>query len=98
MVEASSAAFAEPAINSFLMSAVAPNQRGRAAGTVGTAETAAKAVGALVGGGLFGLGLWVPFVVSSVAGLALVVFGLPWLRAAGRDARMRPALAVAGNG
>ena len=98
VVEASTAAFAEPAINSFLMSSVAPDQRGRAAGTVGTAETAAKAIGALVGGGLFGLGVWVPFVVSAVAGLALVLLGLPWLRAAGRDAAMRPAVAVAGNG
>ena len=97
-IEASTAAFAEPAINAFLMSAVAPDQRGRAAGTVGTAETAAKAAGALVGGGLFGLGLWVPFVVSSVAGLALILLGLPWLRAAGRDAGLRPALAVAGHG
>jgi len=98
VVEASTAAFAEPAINSFLMSSVAPDQRGRAAGTVGTAETAAKAIGALVGGGLFGLGVWVPFVVSAVAGLALVLLGLPWLRTAGRDAAMRPAVAVAGNG
>jgi len=98
VVEASTAAFAEPAINSFLMSSVALDQRGRAAGTVGTAETAAKAVGAVVGGGLFGLGVWVPFVVSSIAGLAFILLGLPWLRAAGRDAGVRPALAVAGHG
>jgi len=98
VVEASTAAFAEPAINSFLMSSVALDQRGRAAGTVGTAETAAKAVGAVGGGGLFGLGVWVPFVVSSIAGLAFILLGLPWLRAAGRDAGVRPALAVAGHG
>ena len=98
VVEASTAAFAEPAINAYLMSAVAADQRGRAAGTVGTAETAAKAAGALLGGGLFGLGVWVPFVVSSVAGLAFILLGVPWLRAAGRDARMRPVLAVAGRG
>jgi DHA1 family multidrug resistance protein-like MFS transporter len=98
VLEATTTAFGEPAINAFLMSAVTPDQRGRAAGTVGTAETAAKAVGALLGGGLFGLGIWVPFVVSSVVGLALILGGLPWLRAAGPDRRVRPALMVAGRG
>jgi DHA1 family multidrug resistance protein-like MFS transporter len=98
VLEATTTAFAEPAINAFLMSAVAPDQRGRAAGTVGTAETAAKAVGALVGGGLFGLGVWVPFIVSSVAGLALILLGLPSLRAAGADLHLRPALMVAERG
>ena len=97
-IEAASAAFAEPSINAYLMSAVAADQRGRAAGTVGTAETAAKAVGALIGGGLFALGVWVPFVVSSLVGLALILLGIPSLRAAGREAGARPALAVAGHG
>lgn len=36
--------------------------------------------------------------LMSVVGLALILLGLPWLRAAGRDAGLRPALAVAGNG
>jgi DHA1 family multidrug resistance protein-like MFS transporter len=98
VVEASAAAFAEPAINAFLMSAVSPDQRGRAAGTVGTAETAAKAVGALLGGGLFGLGVAVPFVVSAAVGLGFIVASIPWLRAAGRDVGLRPALAVTGRG
>ena len=98
VIEASTAAFAEPAINAYVMGAVPAEQRGRAAGTVGTAETAAKAVGALVGGGLFGLGIWVPFVVSSVVGLAFILLGVPSLRAAGRDTRFNPALAVAGHG
>ncbi len=97
-IEAASAAFAEPSINAYLMSAVAADQRGRAAGTVGTAETAAKAVGSLIGGGLFALGVWVPFVVSSLVGLALILLGIPSLRAAGREAGARPALAVAGHG
>lgn len=97
-IEASSAAFAEPSINAFLMSAVASDQRGRAAGTVGTAETAAKAVGALIGGGLFGLAAWVPFVVSSLVALAFILFGIPSLRVAGRESGARPALAVAGHG
>jgi DHA1 family multidrug resistance protein-like MFS transporter len=98
VLEATTTAFAEPAINAFLMSAVAPDQRGRAAGTVGTAETAAKAVGALIGGGLFGLGVWVPFVVSSVVGFALILLGLPSLRAAGADLHPRAALIVAEHG
>jgi DHA1 family multidrug resistance protein-like MFS transporter len=98
VLEATTTAFAEPAINAFLMSAVAPDQRGRAAGTVGTAETAAKAVGALIGGGLFGLGVWVPFVVSSVVGLALILLGLPSLRAAGADLHPRAALMAAEHG
>jgi MFS family permease len=98
VVEATAAAFAEPAINAFLMSAVSPDQRGRAAGTVGTAETAAKAVGALLGGGLFGLGVAVPFVLSAVVGLGFILASLPWLRAAGRDVRLRPALAATSNG
>lgn len=97
-IEASSAAFAEPSINAYLMSAVASDQRGRAAGTVGTAETAAKAVGALIGGGLFGLAAWVPFVASSLVALAFILIGIPSLRAAGREAGARPALAVAGHG
>jgi DHA1 family multidrug resistance protein-like MFS transporter len=98
VVEATAAAFAEPAINAFLMSAVSPDQRGRAAGTVGTAETAAKAVGALLGGGLFGLGVGVPFVVSGAVGVGFILASIPWLRAAGRDAGLQPALAVTGRG
>jgi MFS family permease len=98
VVEASTAAFAEPAMNAFLMSAVAAEERGRAAGTVGTAETAAKALGALIGGGLFGLGVAVPFLISSAVALAFIIAALPSLRAAGRDRRIRPALAMAGRG
>jgi MFS family permease len=98
VLEATTTAFGEPAINAFLMSAVAPDQRGRASGTVGSAETAAKALGALVGGGLFGLGVWVPFVVSTILGTALVLGGIPSLRAAGPDRRVQPAVMVAGHG
>jgi hypothetical protein len=98
VLEATTTAFGEPAINAFLMSSVAPDQRGRASGTIGTAETAAKAAGALVAGGLFGLGVWIPFVVSTILGTALILGGLPWLRAAGPDKRMQPAFVVAGRG
>src|SRR5205085_5310823 len=65
-IEASTAAFAEPSIIAFLMSSVSSSERGRAAGTVGAAETGAKALGALLGGALFGLGVAIPFLVSSV--------------------------------
>ena len=98
VLEATTTAFGEPAINAYLMSSVAPDQRGGASGTVGTAETAAKAVGALVGGGLFGLGVWVPFVLSTILGIALILGGLPWLRAAGPDRRVQPAFVVTGRG
>jgi DHA1 family multidrug resistance protein-like MFS transporter len=96
VLEGSSAAFAEPSINAFLMSAVPADQRGRAIGTVGTAESAAKAVGALIGGALFALGVWVPFVLSGVVGMAFIVLGLPSLRAAGRDIAVVHAAAVQG--
>ena len=57
-----------------------------------------SAPGALFLGSLFGLGVWVPFVVSSVAGLAFILLGVPWLRAAGRDARVSPVLAASARG
>lgn len=98
VLEASAAAFAEPAMNAFLMSSVPAEQRGRAAGTVGTAETAAKALGALVGGGLFGLGVGIPFYVSAAVALALIAAGVPSLRTAGRDARLRPAIGAVASG
>jgi MFS transporter, DHA1 family, tetracycline resistance protein len=97
VIEASSAAFAAPAINAFLMSSVSPGKRGRAAGTVGTAETGAKAIGALLGGALFGLGVAVPFLVSSVVALAFILLAARSLLAAGR-AGAEPVLAVAGRG
>lgn len=96
VIEASSAAFAEPAMNAFLMSSVSPGERGRAAGTVGTAETGAKAIGALLGGALFGLGVGVPFLVSSVVALAFILLAVRSLQAAG--GRAEPVLAVAGRG
>jgi hypothetical protein len=37
-------------------------------------------------------------VVSAVVGLSLIVASLPWLRVAGRNAGMRPALVVTGRG
>ena len=98
VIEASTAAFAEPSITAFLMSSVSSNERGRAAGTVGAAETGAKALGALLGGALFGLGVAIPFVVSSVIALGFIALAVPSLLAAGRANGPEPVLAVARRG
>jgi DHA1 family multidrug resistance protein-like MFS transporter len=84
-IEASAAAFGEPAMNTFLMSSVAPGERGRAVGTVGTADAASKAIGALIAGALFAVGIAVPFLVSSIVGIAFILFAVPSLRSAGRN-------------
>ncbi len=85
-VEAGFWAFAEPAINAFLMDAV-PEGRGEAQGVVGTALSAAMAIGALVAGTLFAAGLAVPFVAGCVACVAFALAAVPSLMAAGRRAR-----------
>jgi MFS family permease len=84
-VEAGLWAFAEPAMNAFLMDAV-PESRGEAQGIVGTALSAAMAIGSLLAGTLFAIGLAVPFVAGAVACVALVLAALPSLRAAGQRA------------
>lgn len=84
-VEAGLWAFAEPAMNAFLMDAV-PQSRGEAQGIVGTALSAAMAIGALFAGTLFAIGLAVPFVAGAVACVALVLAAVPSLRAAGQRA------------
>jgi MFS family permease len=85
-------------MNAFLMDAVPPDQRGRALGSVGSAQTAAMAVGALAGGALFAAGLWVPFVASLVVGLVLIFAAIPQLRAAGTHRRNLFTEAAAGHG
>lgn len=95
--EATAAAFASPSLNAFLMSSVPSTARGRAAGTVGTAENAARAAGALLAGGLFGLGVAVPFVISCVVGMALILLAAPSLRIAGREPYAQ-AVAAVGHG
>jgi MFS family permease len=94
VIEATTAAFTSPSLNAFLMSSVDGAQRGRATGAVGTAETAARAAGALVGGALFGLGVGVPFVVSFFVGIAFILFAAPSLRLAGREPRAEAVAAV----
>lgn len=84
-VEAGLWAFAEPAMNAFLMDAV-PEARGEAQGVVGTALNATMAIGSLAAGALFAAGLGVPFVAGCVACLVFVLAAVPSLRAAGQRA------------
>ena len=82
VVEGALWAFTEPSMNSFLMDA-APDRRGEAQGVVGTAMSGAMAIGSLVGGSLFAVGLAVPFTAAAVAGVVFSLLALPGLRAAG---------------
>ena len=81
-VEAALWAFTEPSMNSFLMDAV-PDRRAEAQGVVGTAMNGSMAIGAVVGGTLFAMGLAVPFVAAAVAGSLFALLAVPGLRAAG---------------
>jgi MFS family permease len=75
-------AFTTPAMNSFLMDAV-PDHRAEAQGVVGTAMSAAMAVGSFIGGWLFSFGAGAPFYVAAAAGLIFALAALPGLRALG---------------
>lgn len=86
--EATMWAFNGPALNAFLMDAV-PERRAEAQGLVGTAQSAATAVGSLAGGALFGVGLAVPFYVAAVAGVLFALLALPSLRGLGHRAPVR---------
>src|SRR5487761_316522 len=83
VVEAALWAFTEPSMNSFLMEAVR-DRRGEAQGVVGTAQSGSMAIGSLLGGSLFALGLGVPFFVAAAVGFGFALASLPGLRAAGR--------------
>jgi MFS family permease len=80
-------AFTEPAMNSFLMEAVR-DRRGEAQGIVGTAQSGSMAIGSLLGGTLFAMGLGVPFFVAAGVGFGFAVLALPGLRAAGRRSQV----------
>lgn len=89
-VEGAFWAFTAPPMNAFLMEAV-PDRRAEAQGVVGTATSAATAVGSLVAGSLFEMGVAVPFVVAAAAGVAFSLAAIPGLRAAGAPgARLEP--------
>lgn len=81
-VEGALWAFTEPSMNSFLMDAV-PDRRGEAQGVVGTASSGSMAIGSLVAGSLFAMGVAVPFTIAAVAGVVFALLALPGLRAAG---------------
>jgi DHA1 family multidrug resistance protein-like MFS transporter len=85
VVEGALWAFTEPAMNSFLMEAV-PDRRGEAQGVAGTAMSGSMAIGSLIGGSLFALGLGVPFFVAGGVGVGFALAAAPGLRAAGRRA------------
>jgi MFS transporter, DHA1 family, multidrug resistance protein len=69
-------AFTTPSMNSFLMDAVA-DRRAEAQGIVGTALSSATAVGSLVGGALFALGVAIPFLAAAGAGIAFALAAVP---------------------
>lgn len=83
VVEGALWAFTDPAMSSFLMEAV-PDRRGEAQGVVGTAMSGSMAIGSLLGGSLFALGLGVPFFVAGGVGVGFALAAVPGLRAAGR--------------
>ena len=85
IIEGALWAFTEPAMNSFLMEAV-PDRRGEAQGVVGTAMSGSMAIGSLIGGTLFAMGLGVPFFVAGIVGVGFALAAVPGLRAAGRRA------------
>ena len=75
-------AFTAPAMNSFLMDAIT-DRRAEAQGIVGTAQSTATAIGSLMGGALFSLGVAVPFLAAAGAGVVFSLLALPALLAAG---------------
>jgi MFS family permease len=84
-VEGATWAFTAPAMNSFLMDAVA-ERRAEAQGVVGTAMSAATAAGSLLGGWLFTFGTPVPFDVAAAGGIVFSLLAIPGLRALGKRA------------
>jgi len=78
VIEASATAIGFPAVLSLLMQTVGTGRAGRAQGMAGSAQTGAAAVGATVGGLLFGLGPWAPF-VGAAAVVAAMTGSLPFL-------------------
>ena len=83
--EATTWAFNGPAMNAYRMDAV-PDRKAEAQGVVGTAMSAAQAVGSVVGGALFGVGVGVPFYVAAGAGVLFALLAVPGLRALGPSA------------
>jgi DHA1 family multidrug resistance protein-like MFS transporter len=89
-VEGALWAFTGPAMNAFLMEAV-PEGRAEAQGLVGTALSAATAIGSLFAGTLYSMGVAVPFIVACLAGVVFSLLAVPGLRAAGGRLTASPA-------
>lgn len=92
-VEASATATALPSAQSLLTQSSPPSDLGRVQGLSSTAQTAAIAVAAGVGGALFGAAEWAPF-VAGAAGAALLVAAVPvvWRPVVGRASRLEATL------
>lgn len=88
-VEGALWAFTAPSLNAFLMDAVV-ERRAEAQGIAGTALSSATAAGSLVAGSMFALGVAVPFIAATAAGVVFALAAIPSLRAA-RQAVPKPA-------
>jgi DHA1 family multidrug resistance protein-like MFS transporter len=84
-IEALGMSVALPAAQSLLSQGSPARELGRVQGLFSTSETAAIAVSAGVGGALFGLATWAPF-VAGAAGAAILTASLPltWRHVTGR--------------
>jgi DHA1 family multidrug resistance protein-like MFS transporter len=86
-VEAVGVAIAYPAAQSLLAQSVPPDSLGRAQGLLAAVQTGAMAVGAGIGGVLFGVEPWVPFVAVGIITAALLGVLVPlWWSHRGPDA------------
>jgi len=72
-IEAVATVLVLPAAQSMLVQTAGPTQLGRVQGLFSTSQTAATAVAAALGGALFSLAAWTPFVLVGSLGMVLVV-------------------------
>ncbi len=84
-VEAIGLAIGLPAAQSLLTQGSAPDEVGRVQGMFSTAETGSVALSAAIGGSLFAVATWLPF-VAGAAGAAVLALCLPvvWRHVPGR--------------
>ena len=90
--EAAAVALGGPAQSSQLAHSVSARELGRAQGAVSSAQTGAMAVAATIAGVLFGVHIWLPFVLAS--GAVLVCAGVCGLLFRGVPGRATGGLAV----
>lgn len=91
MLESVGVAFAVPASQSLLAEHVPAGIVGRAQGIAVGVQTGAVAVSAAVGGALFGIAPWAPFVaMSAVAAVAMIGVASAWRGVPGRVRRQSP--------